>query len=392
MLDKSGYKRKTYDDLLNEMTTRTKQLFGEDANVSDRSVLGRLIRIMAWFLSLVWKDNEDVYYSSNLDDATGKNLDRILPRYGITRNPAEHAVGTIQINGTPDYTVPAGFTVATKLDVFFETIETIVLDSSGNGEGQIRAIQSGQSGNVGAGLITEIVNPDSNISTVTNALPTSGGREEETDLEARARAKNSGEGLGKATVPSIRASLSKLPGVRAVTVIENYMDEPDQYGTPMRSFQTFILGGDNQEIADAIFNTKAAGIRPYGDVETVVKDIGGHEHKVYFSRASEVKIYQKIVITKNPAFPVDGESKIKTALIQYIGGEDASGSLYTGLNMGDDVIHSKLISIIYKIDGIEDVTLSLSTDGINYAESNVNIDIFQVAQADAEAIEVTFNV
>lgn len=392
MLDKNGYKRKTYDELLDEMTTRTKQLFGEDANVTERSVLGMLIRIMAWFLSLVWKDNEDVYYSSNLDDATGRNLDRILPRYGITRNLAEPATGTIEITGTPHHTVPAGFVVGTKLDVFFETTENIQLDADGNGEGIIRAIETGQIGNVGANLITEIVKPDSNIATVNNAEPTNGGREDETDLEARARARSAGEGLGKATVPSIRAALAKLQGVRAVTVIENYNDEPDQYNTPMRSFQTFVLGGDTQEIAETIFNTKAAGIRPYGTIEVDVKDIGDHEHKVYFSRATEVKIYQKIEITKNTAFPLDGEEKIKTALIQYIGGEDATGSLYTGLNMGDDVIHSKLISIIYKIDGIDDVKLSLSTDGVTYNESNLTIDIFQVAQADADAIEVTFNV
>jgi uncharacterized phage protein gp47/JayE len=392
MLNEHGYKRKTYDDLLGEMTDRTKKLFGENANVSERSVLGILIRIMAWFLSLVWKDNEDVYFSSDIDAVTGKNLDRLLPRYGITRNLAEYAIGPINIKGTPNYTVQTGFLVSTQSDIFFETIEDIVLDANGDGQGEVKALELGEIGNVDTGLVTEIVNSNGDVVSVTNPSPTTGGREQETDLEARNRAKTSGEGLGKATVPAIRAALLELPGVRAATVIENDLDVPDQYGTPMRSFQSFVLGGDDLDIGNSIFNTKAGGIRPYGDIEVIVKDIGEHEHKVYFSRATEVKTYMKLTVTKNATFPVDGELQIKKALIQFIGGTDLSGAIYTGLNMGAAVIHSKLISIIYKVNGVEDVELTLSKDGVSYTESNIDIDVFQVAQTDVDSIEVTLNV
>lgn len=392
MLDEHGYKRKTYDEVLTEMTDRAKQLFGEDTNVSERSVLGILLRIMAWFFSLVWKDNEDVYFSSDLDSATGKNLDRILPRYGVSRNLSEYASGSILITGTPNYTVPAGFSVSTPSDIFFETIEAIALDENGDGTGDIISMEVGEIGNVSAGMITEIVNPNADVLTVSNPTQTTGGREAETDLEARARARASGEGLGKATVPSIQSALLGIQGVRAATVIENYLDEPDQYGTPMRSFQAFVLGGDNQDIGESIFNTKAGGIRPYGDTEVTVKDIGGNQHKVYFSRASEVTTYIQLNITSDNAFPSDGAEQIKTALIQYIGGTDSSGAVYSGLNMGNDVILSKLISIIYKVDGVEDVEITLSNDGATYTDSNLPIDTFEVAQTDVNYIEVTVNV
>lgn len=391
MLDKNGYKRKTYDELWDEIQDRTKQLYGEDTNVGEKSFIGILIRIMAWFLSLVWKDNEDVYYSSNLDDATGRNLDRILPRYGISRNFAENAIGIIQITGTPNYIVPSGFSLSTRNEIFFETTEDIILNSSGVGLGEIRAIESGQIGNVGANLITEIVNPNAEIESVTNPEKTTGGREAETDLEARARARTSGEGLGKATVPSIQSALLKLPGVRAATVIENYLDDPDQYGTPMRSFQAFVLGGNDQEIGDTIFNTKAGGIRPYGTVEVTTNDIGGYEHKVYFSRATEVKIHLRVLITKNNAYPANGDNQVRTSLIKFIGGQDASGAVYSGLNMGYDVIESQLVRGV-KVDGIEDITIELSRDGNTYSEGNIAIDPQEVAQTDFNIIEVTTSV
>ncbi|MBA2878060.1 putative phage protein gp47/JayE [Anoxybacillus kamchatkensis] len=387
-MDKYGYKRKTYDELLNEMTDRTKQLFGEDANVTERSFLGILIRIMAWFLSLVWKDNEDVYYSANLNTATGNNLDRLLPRYGITRRLATHSEGPIQIRGTPGYIVPAGFLCSTNSGIFFETIEDIVLDENGDGQGTIRCIESGQIGNRAAGTITEIVNPDANVESVYNPLPTTGGREKETDQEVRERAQLSSEGLGKGTLLSLRAALLKVDGVRAATVIENYGDEVDSYGTPPRAFQAFVLGGDDQEIGQAIFETKAAGIQPYGDTHVTVADIAGYTHDIYFSRAQEVSIFTKVTVKKNNAFPADGENQIKSAIIRFIGGTDVSGSIYAGLNMGDDVIHSKLISIVYQVPGVDDVQVELSTDGVNYSATNVSIGIQEVAQTDADKIEV----
>ena len=38
MLDRNGFKRKTYDDLLNEMSAKAKEYFGADANVSERAL------------------------------------------------------------------------------------------------------------------------------------------------------------------------------------------------------------------------------------------------------------------------------------------------------------------------------------------------------------------
>jgi len=392
VLNENGYKRKTYDDLLSEMQYKAKELFGEQTNVSQRSVIGILLRIMAWFLSLVWKDNEDVYFSAHKNAATGNNLDRLLPYAGITRNLAQNAEGVIDITGSANYTVPAGFQVATDTDVFFETIEDISLDSSGYGSGEIRALESGTKGNVAAHTIVNIVNPNANVTSINNSSPTTGGREKETDKELRDRWDISIEGLGKATTPSIRSKLLKIPKVRAATVIENYTETADSDGRPKKSFQAYVLGGSNQEIGETIFDNKAGGIRPYGDIEVDVTDIAGYPHKVYFSRAVEKSVYVNVTVTKNNAFPVDGDDQIKAAVVRYVGGEGQSGALFAGLNMGEDVIYSKLFSIIYQVAGLEDVNIELSTDGTNYSAGNLPISIEEVAQTDYDYIQVTHNV
>ena len=392
MLNENGYRRKTYDEILTEIEGKARELFGENVRLGGKSVIGIILMIMAWFLSLVWQDNEDVYYSGYVGTASEKNLDRLMPLGGIRRNLSRYSTGSIQIQGTPNYEVPAGFQVATVMDVFFETTESVVLDAEGLGVVDIQAQATGRSGNVAAGAINVIVNPDANIETVINLEETAGGREQETDQELRDRFGVSVEGLGAATLPSIRSNLLKLESVRAASVVDNYENEPDAEGRPPHSFQAYVLGGDDQEIAQTIFQTKAGGIQPYGDVLVSVVDDAGAVHQVGFSRAEEVMIRIRIELTVNNTFPIDGGNQIRETLIQFIGGEDGGGALYAGLNMGDDVIYSRLISQIYRITGIEDLILSLSADGITYTDSNIVIERQQVAQTNSALIEVTLNV
>ncbi|QAS52799.1 baseplate J/gp47 family protein [Halobacillus litoralis] len=391
MLDEKGYRRKTYDEILDEMQSRARELFGEKINLSKTSPVGLFIMLIAWFLSLVWKDNEDVYHSAHPNQATGVNLDRLLPYSGITRNLAQFAEGEVTLTGTAGYTVEQGFQVSTPSDVFFETVQDITLDDLGTGIARIRALEVGRVGNVAAGEINTIVNPDANVEAVINEEPTTKGREKETDLEVRQRRDISIEGLGAATVPSIRARLLEMPDIRAATVIENYENEIVN-GQPPHSIQAFVLGGDDQVIAETIFNTKAGGIRPYGETTRQVLDESGQSHTVGFTRAVEIPIYSRITIAKSAAFPSDGADRIRRTIVQFIGGEDNSGALYSGLNMGDDVIYSRLIAKVFQVEGVEDLTLELSKDNTTYVQSNIAVGPEEVAQTDVDYIEVTLNV
>ncbi|MFC2948525.1 baseplate J/gp47 family protein [Virgibacillus sediminis] len=341
---------------------------------------------------MLWKDNEDVYYSAYPSTATGVQLDRILPYAGIRRNPATRAIGTIQLAGTANYTVPAGFAVATDTDIFFLTTNDITLDSNGTGTGTIVAQSPGEQGNVGANVITVIVNPDANIDSVTNPEATEGGREKETTQEARERFYASREGLGSRTEPSIRSAILDVPDVRAVYVKNNPSNTTDPYGTPPKSYQTFVLGGSDAGVAQAILNTGSLGIQPYGTTQVILKDDSDNDQVIGFTRATEVPIYVRVTVTKNSLFPADGVEKIKSSIIRYIGGENKSGSVYTGLNMGDTVTLSRLIARAYQVEGIEDIYIEISKDGVTYSDTNISIDILEVAQVNHADIEVAVNV
>lgn len=391
MLDKTGFKRKRFSDLLSDMESKAHEAFGETVNTTERSPLGILLRIFAWFLARIWSTAEDVYNSGYISTAEGVNLDRLGPFVGINRILEQYATGTVVVTGTPGHSEAAGFRVGTAGGVYYDAVAGFTLGADGMAEVEVAAVVPGQQGNAASGAVTVVVNPNPDITGVTNLNPMTGGREKETDPEFRQRFEMSVAGGGAASVDALRGAVLRLEGVRAASVIENNSLETDDAGRPPKSFAVYVLGGDEGQIVNAIFTTKSAGVETWGDIEREVEDAAGYAHTIRFSRAIEVPIEVQIEITRSESYPLDGDEQVRNAVIRYIGGEDAAGSYYNGLSMGADVVFTRLISAVYAVEGIEDVTLTAGTGG-NFGSGNVAIEPFQVAQTKAMAISVISHV
>lgn len=387
-LTSKGYKRESYEDILERLDVKAKELFGQDANTGARSALGILLRIMAFVLALVWQDNENVYYSGFRKTAEGRQLDALLPYAGITRNPATYADGTVVFSGAPGTSIEMGFTVGKEDETLYYTLEDAVIGPDMTVTVDVMCQVSGAIGNADAGQINQIINPIDGLEEVTNLIAFTNGKEQETDQEVRERADTTVEGLGSGTTASIRTELLKVSGVRAAYVDENYNDETNIYGTPSRAIQAFVLGGSDEDLAQAIFKKKAGGIKPFGQTFVTILDDAEQPHQVGLTRAQTVQIYAKVTLKTNNSFESDGQNQVIRAIVQYIGGTDAESNTYIGLNMGEDVILSKLIARIYGVNGIDDVDVQLSTDDLLYEANNIEIKLQQVAQIIASNIEV----
>ncbi|QCT03281.1 baseplate protein [Paenibacillus algicola] len=390
MLDRTGFKRRRFQDLFEEMEDKARETFGDQINTSERSPLGIILRLFAWFLAKLWGTAEDVYNSGYKNSAAGNNLDRLGPYSGVTRILEQWATGEVVLTGTAGKTIETGFQAATETGVYFETLEDVVIGPAGTVTAAIEALDSGSQGNVAAGAITIIVNPNPDITAVSNPERTQGGREKETDAEFRDRMDQAVAGGGAASLDALRGALLRLDNVRAAAVIENNTMQADPVGRPAKSYQAYVLGGDDQAIAEMIFQKGAAGIESHGDITVQVPDLGGYVHDVKFSRAEEVQLQISVDVTKNDSYPADGDEQIRSALVRYVGGEDG-GSYYNGLNMGASVIYTRLISAVYSVPGVEDVSVLVGS-GNNLQPANVQIQPFQVAQVRATDIEVISHV
>jgi uncharacterized phage protein gp47/JayE len=387
-LNKDGFNRMRYADIIAEMNSRAKSVFGADVNLSEYSPLGMFFKVIAFSMAVIWQLAEYVYYGAYKDTAEGYQLDGVCQYIGITRKPASYATGTVTFTGTAGTVIPLQFLVSTGTYQFW-TQQIATIPSGGTVDVPIRAIELGNTSNVLSNTITTIVNPLTGITAVTNALGTTGGADVETDESLRARYDESISLGGASTTSAIEAELLQVQNVVDARVIENVtMATVD--GVPAKAFESTVYGGIDADIADAIYRTKAAGVQAFGDITVPITDDYGQVHNIGFSRVAEITVYVNVVLTTDAElFPVDGMTTIETNIIKYIGGTDADSTKYYGLGLGDDVVYTKIIGICHSVAGVTDVIVTLSTDNITFTAANVAIATGEVAVTDYAKVVIT---
>jgi hypothetical protein len=227
------------------------------------------------------------------------------------------------------------------------------------------------------------------LSSVNNLAAGLAGRIAETDEELRNRRRELLAGLGAATDEAIRqAVLQEVDGVTACLVISNRTDVTDGDGRPPHSFETIVSGGDEDDIAQVIWENTPSGIYPEGDIVKTVVDSTGKGQTVRFSRPTNVYIWVDLEYSLNieESFPVNGEDLIKDNIVEWT---------LQNINIGDDVIYQRLSIPIYEVPGIGTIQIELATSATPtgppgaYSAANVVIASDELAVFATSRITVT---
>ncbi|MGE7880159.1 baseplate J/gp47 family protein [Peribacillus muralis] len=390
-LSEKGFNRPNQADLKEEIDQRQKELFGEDVNLSYKSPNGIISGLLSWVLAKVWELGEAIYHSGHPSEATDKNLDYLTPYFLTSRNPELSAEGLVDIVGVPNFVVVAGTRYEKDSGIEYAVKEDVTLNSTGNGTAEVVCLSPGIIGNALPGEITIQSEPNASVESVTNSQVITGGREKETDVELRKRLLDTNGIKGYATPNSIVSAVQNVLGVRAANIHNNNTNATVN-GTPPNSYQVYVLGGNGQEIAEAIFEKGPAGIEPYGTSSFQVKDISGISHKVSYTPANTVNIFASVDLTTDNTFQSSSITEVKDTIVRYIGGTASNGSVYTGLNMGDKVVIQQLSFEVMQIQGVKDVVIKIGKTAGSLALSNINIATNEVAQTKAANISVTVTV
>lgn len=226
-----------------------------------------------------------------------------------------------------------------------------------------------------AETVTVIDNPIAGLTSVFNPEDAVTGRDLETDAEFRIRRNNRLQISLAGPLEAIISAILELNDDETepeltVTVFENYTNTTDAMGLPAKSFEAFVYqaGGvttRDQEIADAIFAAKPAGIEAHGDVSKTVTDSQGFDHTIKFSRPTEVDIYLELDLTVTSDYPVDGDTVLKATLVEW----------GNALGVGEDIIvYPSLIAQLMAVDGITDVVIRIGTAASPTLDDNIDID------------------
>jgi uncharacterized phage protein gp47/JayE len=227
-----------------------------------------------------------------------------------------------------------------------------------------------------SGTLTVIANPVIGFLAITNPLDAELGFLQETDQALRTRWRSQLARMGSGTVDAIRADVLQVANF--VRVYENDTDFVDAQGLPPHSFETMVLGGENQVIAQAIFDTKPAGIKAYGEINVAVVDQQGAGHNIGFSRPTEVKIYLRVALSY---------------LAGHYLGDDAMSKMLkdwgdNNLGPGNDVIHNKIVQLVMDQPGVVDTEVSIDVTYPVFPEQNYVIGVREIARFDSSRIEI----
>ncbi|ADN36212.1 Baseplate J family protein [Methanolacinia petrolearia DSM 11571] len=334
----TGFRTKTYDEVLETMIENAGQIFGYDMDLSNNTILGQKLRSIAVEIATLWQEMEGAYYSAFISQAEGQSLDRIVALVGIKRNTALKASGvvTFSVNEAieTDIKIPSGTIVGTADEsILFETPEDVILYAGEMSvDVPVVAQEAGSDGNVSGGTITKLVTSMSEIDSITNSSAITGGGDAETDAKLRIRAMTM-KPAAKGTVAALESALLALDGVMDVNVVED---------TDSHSVDIAIAGGDSDEISSVIEETRPCGIPVTWDYATGVS-IDVTVTVVKISSATEAAV----------------QAQVTNAVSNWLYEKE----------IGEDLSYYKLLLAISGCSYVSNISSLSITDGTNIADT-----------------------
>ncbi|NIQ97938.1 MAG: baseplate J/gp47 family protein [Desulfuromonadales bacterium] len=377
----TGFVAKTVQDILDDIEAGEKTDFGSDINVGAESILGQINGVIAAALAENWEVLNAVYRSLYPGSATDEALDNVAAITGVSRLPATRSSMVVTCTGTPGTPLAANRVVSTGNNDRYFSLEAATIGGGGTVDVEFQSEEFGPIPGVAQTLTIET--PVAGWTSAANAADADFGRELETDADFRLRREELLAAQGNATLESIRADLLSVDDVERAFVYENPTDVTDGRNLPPKSVEAIVTGGDDLEVATALFNSKAAGIQTYGhppnDVTETVTDSQGVDHTVNFTRGDEITIYFRVEVDVTSDYPATGDQDIK----------DAIAAFGQTLGAGDDVISEKVQSIVFSVEGVFDLTLFyLDTTSPPTGTANIPISVREIADIQTANITV----
>lgn len=435
-----GFVKKSLLEIKADLEGAFRAEWGASTPVHPESRNGQLIGILSERFAELWDLGQAIYSSGNPDTATGVQLDEVAAITGTIREDATKSTVDLIATGVPGTVLSAGRVASVDgTGVKFETVEdgtiaaapawvaatlyavgairtnsgkiylctvggtsagsggptgtgTAIVDNAatwrylGDGTGYVELEAEAQETGpkvAAAFTVTTIDTPVSQWNNVTNRLDAELGRNIETDAELRVRREDELRAAGNAATEAIRAAVLEVDGVTHVVVFQNRTNVTDADGIPPKSVEVLVEGGDDTEIAEAIFSSVAAGIGMHGTEEVVVTDNQGIAQTVNFNRPAVVNAYVRIDVVKDPdTFPDDGDDQIKEAIVEW---GDAQ-------LVGKNVVASAISAQAFKVTGVLDVTLCyIGTAPSPSSSATIAISTRQVAEYDTSRITVNLS-
>lgn len=347
-------RRNEITELISEITNQPQANF--DSNTTDGQMVDTMTIMNSYVFDMLVK-----FFNSVNDPllASGVWLDTLVGEQGIIRNAGSFtelqinvttSIPNVSLNGLDNPSI-SPFKVSDGTTQVFDLIDSIVIPNASTTALLFRAENQG-SIIPALNTLNTIITQIDGVSSVNNPIPPSQiGSNEETDGALRSRYQSSlASKLGG--VEGLYSALSNITDVSDVAIDNNTSDLADTAGTPPHSVYIVVNGGNDDDIANAIYNVLSAGTGMKGTVVVNVVGSDSVSREIKFDRPNPVPLYIKITLTNSIGSELS--ESIKQAIVsevQFGISQSASvATLYTVVNEqlqsnGGNTVLAKISSI-----------------------------------------------
>lgn len=393
-LTPTGFVRKNLTDITTELEADQRADIDQNLTFGDEEPLTQLNGTYGEQLAQAWEVLETVAMVDP-DGAKDFRLDQISNITGTRRDLDTYSTVILSCVFSGVVNLTAGLQKVRHDSI--PTIEFVVLMdyvSPGAGAHDVlfRATVTGPV-QAASGTLTDIVVPAAGWLSANNVKDADPGtnRQKDSDLkEKRQRELASG---GGASEPTLYSKISRVEGVTSLLLLNNRTRYTDSDGVPSKAVEAIVLGGDDADIAQALFLYASTGAGFHGNTEVEVLDSTGKKHLIKFTRPTEVDVWMTLEIKRNSNYI--GETAHKALIAEqsaeYDPGEDVYLSRVTVHGFGLSPEELADTETIRPVTGIIDVrSVLLGTTEPGQTANSLDINPRQIAKYDTSRITLLY--
>ena len=382
-----GFIAPTVDEIIQDTTADI--LAGVDAglDLSPATPDGQIIAVLAEREQALWQLGATCFGAIDPGTAEGALLANDCALTGTYPQGATYSTVTCNLVIASGQSVAAGAIawVDGQPGNTWRLLATVT-NSSGTTETLPGAFQATTLGpNVSQANTLTQFSPSVGWISITNPTAAVVGYAADTDTTLRAKQRTQLAAEGTASCAAIAAAVSQVAGVIACTVFENTTAYSDAYGVPPYTLHVIVWDGispaaANNDIAAAIWATRAGGTPTFGAAFGTVIDQNGASQTMRFDRTSQTLCY----VTVNPPNGQTITSAQATAV------QNAILTYFAGLTQGQTVVRSAIDSLVWAL-GIytSSPAITLGTTASPVGTNDILIGQLYIASASGSSIVVT---
>ena len=339
-----------------------------DINTAPETPQGQIID--AETLAITQKDAELAFLANMFNPKTARGIwqDALAEIYFIKRKKAVNSRCYCVLTGLNGTVIEKGSKIQSSADgTYWDLLEDVTINDNSSVTALFECESEGAviaSPNTLNKIITTVAGWD----TVNNLQAATVGSLEESQQAFEKRRYDSVALNSVGTTASVFSRVNQIDDVVGCYVVDNKTNVNkiiDDYLLKPHSIYVAVIGGSNQDIAEAIYRSLSAGCDYNGNTQIIVVDPHTHaKEKVTFMRPTQQNVYIKVNVFDKD-LPDDYENLIKNAVITNFYGQDEqieiAGEAVTRAIMGQDIYASRFLpSILNKnISSLLSVQISL---------------------------------